>query len=148
MRSKIRCGTLILIVIACATGLALGTDFVRSGATAETHEAALAVGAQAPAFSISRHRRPMQPLSDEERAEVFDHVMRMPEVPVAEVEPPVAGAAMPASVELQDLPGGVAQVIPRIEGYKFVKLDDRILLVHPRSREVVAEMPRYKLALQ
>ena len=79
---------------------------------------------------------------------MFDHVMRMPGVPVAEVDPPVAGAAIPASVELQDLPGGVAQVIPRIEGYKFVKLDDRILLVHPRSREVVAEMPRYKLALQ
>ena len=148
MRSKIRCGTLILIVIACATGLALGTDFVRSSANAEANEARLAVGALAPAFSTSRHRRSMQPLSDEERAEVFDHVMRMPGVPVAEVDPPVEDAAIPASVELQDLPGGVAQVIPRIEGYKFVKLDDRILLVHPRSRKVVAEMPRYKLALQ
>ena len=148
MRSKIRCGTLILIVIACATGLALGTDFVRSGATAETHERR---SRSARNRLPSRYRATVgrcSPLRDEERAEVFDHVMRMPAVPVAEIDPPVAGAAMPASVELQDLPGGVAQVIPRIEGYKFVKLDDRILLVHPRSREVVAEMPRYKLALQ
>ena len=149
MRPKIRCGTLILIVIACATGLALGPDLVRSGANAEARGATLPVGAQAPASSILRDHRPMQPLSDEERAEVLDHVMRTPGVPVAEFDPPVAGAAIPASVELQDLPGGVAQIILRIAGYKFVKLDDRILLVHPRSsRTVVAEMPRNKLALQ
>ena len=148
MRSEIRCVTLILIVIACATGLALGTDFVCSGANAETHEATLAVGAIAPAFSISRAGRPMRPLSDEERADVFDHVMRTPGVPVVEIDPPEAGAAIPASVDLQDLPTAIAQVIPRVEGYKFVKLNDRILLVHPRSRKVVAEMPRYKLVLE
>jgi hypothetical protein len=148
MGSKIRFGTLILIVIACATGLALVTDFVRAGANAETHEATLTLGALTPSFSTSRDRLPMPPLSDEERAEVFDHVMRTPGVPVAEVDPPVEGAALPASVDLQDLPAGVAQVIPRVEGFKFVKLDDRILLVHPRSRKIVTEMPRYKLVLQ
>jgi len=34
-----------------------------------------------------------------------------------------------------------------VEGYKFVKLDDRILLVNPKDRRVVAWMPRYKLVL-
>ena len=65
MGSKIRFGTLILIVIACATGLALVTDFVRAGANAETHEATLTLGALTPAFSTSRDRLPMPPLSDE-----------------------------------------------------------------------------------
>jgi len=38
-------------------------------------------------------------------------------------------------------------LVPLVEGYKFVKLDDRILLVHPNTRIVVAWMPRYKLVL-
>jgi hypothetical protein len=32
-----------------------------------------------------------------------------------------------------------------VQGYKFVKLDDRILLVSPLDRAVVAETPRYRL---
>jgi hypothetical protein len=87
------------------------------------------------------------PLTDEERAQVFDGVMGTPDVPVADIAPP-EDAALPAWVALQDLPAGLAQEIPLVDGHKFVKLDDRILLVHPGSRKVVAEMPRYKLALQ
>jgi hypothetical protein len=34
-----------------------------------------------------------------------------------------------------------------VQGYKFVKLDDRILLVSPFDRAVVADMPRYKQML-
>jgi len=32
-----------------------------------------------------------------------------------------------------------------VQGYKFVKLDDRILLVSSLDRTVVAETPRYRL---
>jgi len=32
-----------------------------------------------------------------------------------------------------------------VQGYKFVKLDDRILPVSPLDRTVVAETPRYRL---
>jgi hypothetical protein len=35
-----------------------------------------------------------------------------------------------------------------VQGYKFVKLDDRILLVSPLDRAVVAEMPRYHTVLE
>jgi hypothetical protein len=87
------------------------------------------------------------PLTDEERAEIFDGVMRIANVPVANISPPAAAQALPKSVDLQDLPAGVAQLVPLAEGYKFVKLDDRILLVNPNSRIVVAWMPRYKLVL-
>jgi hypothetical protein len=35
--------------------------------------------------------------------------------------------------------------IPLVRGHKFVKFDDRIVVVDPKSRVVVALMPRYKL---
>jgi hypothetical protein len=87
------------------------------------------------------------PLSEEERAQVFDGVMRINNAPVADVAALEPAQVLPQSVELQDLPPGVARLIPLVEGYKFVKLDDRILLVNPKDRRVVAWMPRYKLVL-
>ena len=139
MRSSFRCGTITLALIASASALVLGTGFVRSGANADSDADDAAVSADA-GVSVAGLMPSL--------FVVFDGVMRMPDVPVADVDPPEEAAPVPVSAELQDLPIGVAQQIPRIEGYKFVKLDDRILLVHPRSRKVVAEMPRYKLVLQ
>jgi len=71
--------------------------------------------------------------------------MRIPDAPVADVEPPEEAAALPSSVALQDLPAAAIREVPQVKGYKFVKLDDRVLLVSPAGRRVVAEMPRYKL---
>ncbi len=53
--------------------------------------------------------------------------------------------ALPDSIALRDLPAMVTDRIPQVKDYKFVKLDDRILLVNPESRLVVAEIPRFKL---
>jgi hypothetical protein len=50
-------------------------------------------------------------------------------------------------VALQDLPASVTHEIPMVQGYKFVKLDDRILLVSPLDRSVVADLPRYRTML-
>ena len=85
------------------------------------------------------------PLSDEERAQIFDGIMRIRGVPEASV--PWASTAMPAGVALQDLPASVTSDISMVQGYKFVKLVDRIVLVSPLDRSVVAVMPRYKLIL-
>jgi hypothetical protein len=52
---------------------------------------------------------------------------------------------LPDSVELQDLPAMVTRKIPLVRHHKFVKLDDRILVVRPVDRVVVAEIPRYRL---
>jgi hypothetical protein len=135
------------LAFVCLT--AIGIEFVRSAANSDADAWAVEttdiVGAL-PTTPTAGGRE-MLPLTDEERAQVFDFVMRTPGVPVAEVDPPDA-ARLPSWVALQDLPAGVAQEVPLVDGYKFVKLDDRILLVHPDSRKVVAEMPRYKLVLQ
>jgi hypothetical protein len=39
----------------------------------------------------------------------------------------------------------IVREIPLVRGHKFVKFDDRIVVVDPKSRVVVAMMPRYKL---
>jgi hypothetical protein len=85
------------------------------------------------------------PLSDEQRGRIFDSVMKLPDTPVVDATPPELAEALPGGVALQDLPAGVAREIPLVAGHKFVKFDDRILVVNPASRLVVAMIPRYKL---
>jgi hypothetical protein len=87
------------------------------------------------------------PLTDEQRGHIFDDIMKLPDAPVADVPPPPAASTLPSSVTLQELPPSVTDEIPLVQGYKFVKLDDRILLVSPVDRSVVAEMPRYRTVL-
>lgn len=86
-------------------------------------------------------------LTDEQRSRIYDYVMHMPDARVAHVPVPDRNTILPASVPLQELPRGVVREIPWVEGHKFVKLDDRILVVDAH-RHIVAEIPRYKLVLQ
>jgi hypothetical protein len=79
------------------------------------------------------------PLTDEQRGHIFDGIMKLRDAPIADV--PGVATELPSSVALQELPASVTREIPMVEGYKFVKLDDRILLVSPLDRAVVAEMP-------
>jgi hypothetical protein len=87
------------------------------------------------------------PLTDEQRGHIYDGIMKLPDAPVAKLPAPAAATALPSSVPLQELPASVTREIPMVQGYKFVKLDDRILLVSPVDRSVVAEMPRYRTVL-
>jgi hypothetical protein len=52
---------------------------------------------------------------------------------------------LPEDTPAQDLPTGVTRDIPLVQGHKFVKFDDRILIINPSNRLVVAMIPRYKL---
>ena len=84
-------------------------------------------------------------LSDEQRGRIFDSVMRIPDAPVAQAPAPALADALPSEVPMQDLPASVTREIPLVQGHKFVKFDDRIVVVNPASRLVVAMIPRYKL---
>ena len=88
-------------------------------------------------------------LSDEQRGFLFLGVMNLTDVPDVELPetPSLVGlpAMLPDSVELQDLPAMVTRKIPLVRNHKFVKLDDRILVVRPADRVVVSEIPRYRL---
>jgi hypothetical protein len=84
-------------------------------------------------------------LSDEQRFRIYDGVMRIPDAPVADVPPPELADALPGGVAMHDLPGSVIRAVPLVNDHKFVKLDDRILVVDPANRMVVAMIPRYRL---
>ena len=82
--------------------------------------------------------------SDEERGRIFDGVMRISDAPVTEMVAPEVADSLPEEVPMQDLPSDIIREIPLVRGHKFVKFDDRILVVSS-SRLVVAMIPRYKL---
>jgi hypothetical protein len=84
-------------------------------------------------------------LSDEQRGRIYEGVMRIADAPVAQAPAPALADALPSGVAMQDLPASVTQEIPLVRGHKFVKFDDRIVVVDPASRLVVAMIPRYKL---
>ena len=84
-------------------------------------------------------------LSDEDRFHIYEGVMLIPDAPVADAPVAEIDDALPGDVALQDMPSSVIRKIPLVQGHKFVKFDDRILVVNPASRLVVAMIPRYKL---
>ena len=83
--------------------------------------------------------------SDEERGRIFDGIMRISDAPVTEMVAPEVADSLPEEVPMQDLPSDIIREIPLVRGHKFVKFDDRILVVSSASRLVVAMIPRYKL---
>ena len=84
-------------------------------------------------------------LSDEQRGRIYEGVMRIADAPVAPAPAPALADALPSGVAMQDLPATVTREIPLVRGHKFVKFDDRIVVVDPASRLVVSMIPRYKL---
>ena len=147
MRSWIRPGVLML-------GLVAGVSLAGAQESATTDQT---VGVAGPSSSapdtdttgslgtvgIGHHE--ILPLSDEQRGWIFMGVINIPDVPDAPIIAQEAVNDLPPSVDLQELPPIVTRRIPLVGAYKFVKLDDRILLVDPADRAVVAQIPRYKL---
>ncbi|MGH6770332.1 MAG: DUF1236 domain-containing protein [Xanthobacteraceae bacterium] len=98
--------------------------------------------------SIGQISRSDLRLSDEERGFVFLGVINLPDVPDVDMPAPRLAEMLPETVALRTIPAMVTRKIPALARYRFVKLDDRILLVSAGSREVVAAIPRYKLMVR
>jgi hypothetical protein len=79
------------------------------------------------------------PLSDEQKRRIYD-VVSGANKPIANVDAHPANF-LPPSVELFELPPEVAD-IPGVRDLKYVRLDDRILLVQPPNKVVVGEIAR------
>jgi Protein of unknown function (DUF1236) len=140
--AMLSCGLAVLSAVVAITlgAIEFGGDRWRADDRDVTGSIPGSVGMTGSSIEASR-----LPLSDEQRGHIFDGIMKLRDTPVADVPPPAPATALPGSVALQDMPANVTHDIPMVEGYKFVKLDDRILLVSPVDRMVVAELPRYRL---
>ena len=149
MRSAIQVSTLLIVLGGC---LGLVTAQHRGAAVDET----VGLGTHAVIIddydietettgSISLASAPRLALSDEERGLVFLGVINLPNIPELAMQAPEPGVPLPQTIELHEIPAMVLRRIPQMNGYKFVKLEDRILLVNPATRQVETMMPRYKL---
>jgi len=94
---------------------------------------------------ISLASVPRLSLSDEQRGLIFLGVISLPDVPELAMRAPEPGVPLSQSVELHEIPAMVVRRIPEVDGYGFVKLEDRILLVSTETRQVETMIPRYKL---
>jgi hypothetical protein len=146
-RPSLRHGLVALSLLGCV-GLAAAAGIVHRGAADGAEAAQMddeTTGSVGPFRGAGNIGRTALALSDEDRFHIYEGVMRILDAPVA--DPPAAeiADALPGEVALQDLPSSVIRRIPQVEGHKFVKFDDRILVVNPASRIVVAMIPRYKL---
>ena len=144
MRSRARrCGAATFIIVA-SIGLVVAAHVGRDRRSGESagaspmEETPGNIGGSQPAMT-------QLALSDEECGRLYESVMRIADAWVANVPAPAVADALPSEVPLHDLPAGMAQEIPQVEGHKFAKFDDRIVVVDPKSRVVVAMIPRYKL---
>jgi|SRR5262245_4366960 len=88
---------------------------------------------------------PRLSLSDEQRALIFLGVINQSDVPELALRAPEPGVPLPQAIELQEIPVMVVRRIPELSGYRFVKLEDRILIVSAETRQVESMIPRYKL---
>jgi len=84
-------------------------------------------------------------LSEEQRGFIFLGVINLPDVQDIALPSRRPTSALPGTVELYELPAMVTRKIPLVKEMRFVKLDDRILLVRAADRIVVSEIPRYRV---
>jgi hypothetical protein len=149
-RPSLRHTAIAVVLIGCA-GLAAAAQLrVGHHVVAATDRADVSVMDETtgslgniPGNMAARRRAPE--LSDEDRFHIYEGVMRIPDAPTVDEPPAEVAEALPGEVELQDMPMSVTRKLPQVSDLKFVKFDDRILVVNPASRVVVAMIPRYKL---
>jgi hypothetical protein len=84
--------------------------------------------------------RPL-PLSDEQKRQIYSSAMNDTQVAVTQTTAEPA-TILPTWIELSALPSGLEDQIPAVRDYKYVKLQDKVLLVLPESRVVVGEVAR------
>jgi hypothetical protein len=78
------------------------------------------------------------PLTDEQKRAIVEHFSKN-EVSKENISAKPA-QQVPATLALQELPAEMAASMPSVRDYKFLRLNDRILVVNPRESIVVGEI--------
>jgi hypothetical protein len=135
-----------VLVARTVLALAAAVIVLASSAAARAGEARPETTASAGAGRSDRAAsdRAALALTEEQRDRIFYHLMQFPEVR-GNGRLPGLSERLSREQALEDLPTSILREIPRLHAHKFLKLEDRILLVDPGTRVVVAMIPRYKL---
>ena len=88
--------------------------------------------------------RPL-PLTDEQRQKIYARVMESGQKAETNVKAEPS-TILPSTVVLHELPQGVVDEAPVLRGFKFVRLEDRVIIVSPPTRGVVGEFTGDKQA--
>jgi hypothetical protein len=134
----------ITAIAAIASLVVLATGLVHSPQVDSGRRDARTYETTGSASSTARWTRTLR-LSDEQRERIYRGLIDFPDHRQGDARKPELADKLSTDQAIQDLPQGLTQEIPVLHAHRFVKLDDRILLVDPSSRVVVAMIPRYRV---
>ena len=127
-----------IVALVAGGPIAAAMELLRTLPASDAYETTGSAGA-------TGYPRGALPLSDAQRERIHRAVMPFPDAPLAGAHVPELAEKLVTDQPLQDLPASLREEIPLLDAQKFVKLNDRILVVDPASRVVVAMIPRYRL---
>jgi hypothetical protein len=82
------------------------------------------------------------PLTDEQKQKIAASLGKAPAAPAGTIQVTVAQSLPSTNVTLQEFPAEVKAAVPEITDYKYVQLNDRVLIVDPPFRTVVGEIKK------
>lgn len=82
------------------------------------------------------------PLTDQQKSKIFASLGKAPAVPAGTIHVTVAQSLPNTDVTLQEFPADAKAAVPDIARYKYVQLNDRVLIVDPPFRTVVGEIKK------
>jgi len=137
----------VIAVIGASALVAAGAspDFPTSGERLADGDVAASRYETTGSVDAASANRAILALTDEQRERIYQGVMRFPDAVRRDARMPELADRLPREQPLQDFPASVTGEIPRLYAYKFLKLDDRILVIDPSTHMVAAMIPRYKL---
>src|SRR5215467_15010813 len=139
-RVVVRCGATTFVIVACI-GLVVAAHVGRRGG--ESTDAS-AMEETTGSIGDSQRATAELALSEEERGRLYEGIMRIADAWVANLPAPAVADALPSDVPLHDLPAGMAQEIPQVEGHS-VAFHLRNLLRHAGGQIVQRHFARQRV---
>lgn len=81
------------------------------------------------------------PLTDEQKSKIAASLGKASVAPAGSIQVTVA-QSLPTGVMLQEFPADATAAVPEVSRYKYVKLNDRVLIVDPPFWTVVGEIKK------
>jgi hypothetical protein len=81
-------------------------------------------------------------ITTEQRSQIRTHLGQLRAGRVDRVDFNISvGTTVPRTVIIRDLPPAIVRIVPRYRGYKYILVEDEIVIIHPRTLRIVAVIP-------